>query len=180
MLFPAKIDGRYLMLDRPNDRRTGGGPFTGRGIVLSASEDLAHWEDLGPVMTGRPHYWDELIGSGPPPLKTREGWLHIYHGVATHFLGANLYQAGAVLLDLEDPRRVLARTRDNILEPRETWETTGQVPNVVFPSGMTVTETDDEGYAVTSSELRLYYGAADTVVGLAVSTVAEVIAACDP
>jgi len=180
VLFPVRIDGRYLMLDRPNDRRTGGGPRTGRGIVLSASDDLVQWEDLGPIMTGRPHYWDELIGSGPPPVKTREGWLHIYHGVATHFLGANLYQAGAVLLDLEDPRRVLARTRNNILEPRETWEMTGQVPNVVFPAGLTVADTDDEGYAVTSSELRLYYGAADTVVGLAVSTVAEVIAACEP
>ncbi len=179
VLFPDRVDGRYLMLDRPNDRRTGGGPLTGRGIVLSASEDLVHWEDLGPIMTGKPHYWDELIGSGPPPVKTREGWLHIYHGVATHFLGANIYQAGAVLLDLENPRRVLARTRDNILEPRETWEMTGQVPNVVFPCGMTVTETDDEGFAVTSSELRLYYGAADTVVGLAVSTVAKIIAACE-
>jgi len=180
VLFPARIEGRYMMLDRPNDRRSGGGPLTGRGIVLSASDDLAKWEDLGPVMAGRLHFWDELIGSGPPPLKTREGWLHIYHGVATHFLGANLYQVGAVLLDLEDPRRVLARTRDNILEPRMTWEMTGQVPNVVFPVGMTAAETDDEGYAATSSELRLYYGAADTVVGLAVSTVAEVIAACDP
>ena len=55
----------------------------------------------------------------------------------------------------------------------------GQVPNVVFPSGLTVTETDDDGFAVTSSELRLYYGAADTVVGLATSTVAEIIAACE-
>ena len=179
VLFPEKIDGRYLMLDRPNDRRSGGGPRSGRGIVLSASDDLVDWEDLGPLMAGRPHYWDELIGSGPPPIKTREGWLHIYHGVATHFLGANIYQAGAVLLDLEDPRLVLGRTRNNILEPRETWEMTGQVPNVVFPGGVTVAETDDDGFAVTSSELRLYYGAADTSVGLAISTVAEVVAACD-
>ena len=62
---------------------------------------------------------------------------------------------------------MLARTRDNILEPRETWEMTGQVPNVVFPSGLTVTETDDDGFAGPDSELRLYYGAADTCVGLA-------------
>jgi len=179
VLFPEKFHGRYLMLDRPNDRRSGGGPLTGRGIVLSASKNLVGWEDLGPVMTGRPHYWDELIGSGPPPVKTREGWLHIYHGVATHFLGANIYQAGAVLLDLEDPRQVLGRTKNNILEPRETWEMTGQVPNVVFPGGMTIAKTDDDGFAATSSELRLYYGTADTSVGLAVSTVAEVIAACE-
>ena len=55
-------------------------------------------------MHGRPHYWDERIGSGPPPVKTRKGWLHIYHGVATHFGAANIYQAGVVLLDLRDPR----------------------------------------------------------------------------
>ncbi|MBD3869648.1 MAG: hypothetical protein IFK94_16120, partial [Acidobacteria bacterium] len=179
VLFPEKIGGRYLMLDRPNDRRSGGGPMTGRGIVLSASDDLVDWEDLGPVMAGRTHFWDELIGSGPPPVKTREGWLHIYHGVATHFLGANIYQAGAVLLDLEDPGQVLGRTVNNILEPREMWEMTGQVPNVVFPGGLTVAATDDEGFAKTTSELKLYYGAADTAVGLAVSTVAEVIAACE-
>ena len=179
VLFPEKIDGRYLMLDRPHDRRAGGGPLTGWGIVLSVSDDLVDWEDLGSIMTGRPHYWDELIGSGPPPIKTREGWLHIYHGVATHFLGSNIYQAGAVLLDLEDPRRVLGRTRDNILEPRMIWEMMGQVPNVVFPGGMVATKTDDEGFALTSSELRLYYGAADTAVGLAIATVADVVAACD-
>jgi predicted GH43/DUF377 family glycosyl hydrolase len=178
VLFPEKIDGRYLMLDRPNDRRTGGGPLTGRGIVLSVSEDLIHWVEVGPVIQGRPHFWDELIGSGPPPVKTREGWLHLYHGVATHFLGSNIYQAGAVLLDLEDPRQVLARTEENILEPREIWEVTGQVANVVFPSGLTVTATDSEGFAKPDGELRLYYGAADTVVGLATAKVADVVAAC--
>ncbi len=179
VLFPERVDGRYLMLDRPNDRRTGGGPLTGRGIILSASADLEKWEEIGPVMQGRKHFWDELIGSGPPPVKTREGWLHVYHGVATHFLGANIYQAGSVLLDLEDPLRVLGRTRDNLLEPRETWEMTGQVPNVVFPSGMTVSRTDAEGFADPEGELRLYYGAADTVVGVATAKVADVLAACD-
>jgi predicted GH43/DUF377 family glycosyl hydrolase len=178
VLFPEKIDGKYLLLDRPNDRRTGGGPLTGRGICLSASEDLATWKETGSVMTGRPRFWDELIGSGPPPVKTREGWLHIYHGVATHFLGANVYQAGAVLLELDDPRNMLARTRDNILEPRETWEMTGQVPNVVFPGGLTVSRTDADGFADPAGEVRLYYGAADTSVGLAVSTIADIIAAC--
>jgi beta-1,4-mannooligosaccharide/beta-1,4-mannosyl-N-acetylglucosamine phosphorylase len=178
VLFPEKIDGRYLMLDRPNDRRTGGGPLTGRGICLSASEDLVTWKETGSVMSGRPHYWDELIGSGPPPVKTREGWLHIYHGVATHFLGANIYQAGAVLLDLENPLKVLARTRDNILEPRESWEMLGQVPNVVFPGGLTVSKYDADGFADSQSEVRLYYGASDTAVGLAVGSLADIIAAC--
>ncbi|MHC4862184.1 MAG: glycoside hydrolase family 130 protein, partial [Planctomycetota bacterium] len=74
-----------------------------------------------------------------------------------------------VLLDLEDPTRVIARTRQNILEPREPYELTGQVPNVVFPSGMIVEE---------DGTVLVYYGAADTCVGLAVTTVEELIEAC--
>ena len=116
-------------------------------------------------MTGRPHYWDELIGSGPPPVKTREGWLHIYHGIATHFASSNIYQAGVCLLDLDDPTRVLARGVNNILEPREMYELVGQVPNVVFPSGMIVEEYDDQGFAFPDSVVRVYYGAADTLGG---------------
>jgi beta-1,4-mannooligosaccharide/beta-1,4-mannosyl-N-acetylglucosamine phosphorylase len=119
-----------------------------------------------------------MIGAGPPPLKTREGWLLVYHGVATHVGGACIYQAGAALLDLDDPSRVLARTRDNVLEPRARYETTGQVPNVVFPSGAIVDECDDEGFARPESRISIYYGAADTSVGLATATVADLISAC--
>ncbi|MCK4510247.1 hypothetical protein KAW64_00825, partial [bacterium] len=93
----------------------------------------------------RLHYWDELIGPGPPPVKTREGWLLVYHGIATHLAGACIYQAGVALLALDDPSNVLARSRDNILEPRETYEIAGQVPNVVFPSGMIVERYDEQG-----------------------------------
>ena len=95
-----------------------------------------------PLIEGRFHYWDEFIGSGPPPVKTRQGWLHIYHGVAGHFGSSNIYQAGVMLLDLNDPSKVLARSWCNILEPRELFELTGQVPNVVFPSGMIVKDFD--------------------------------------
>jgi beta-1,4-mannooligosaccharide/beta-1,4-mannosyl-N-acetylglucosamine phosphorylase len=178
VLFPEKVGGRYLMLERPNRTALDGGPATGSGIVLSTSDDLQRWNEAGPVMAGRFHYWDELIGSGPPPIKTRQGWLHIYHGVATHFQAVNIYQAGAVLLDLDDPTRVLARTRDNILEPRELWELVGQVPNVVFPGGLTVSEFDSEGFATDEAVLRVYYGAADTAVGLAETTVGRLLAAC--
>ena len=117
-------------------------------------------------MEGRPRRWDELIGSGPPPVKTREGWLHLYHGVATHFGAANVYQAGVALHDLDEPWRVLHRGAFNILEPREPWELTGQVPNVVFPSGMIVERVDGNGFAIDDSPVRVYYGAADTVVGV--------------
>ena len=178
VLFPEKRDGRYLRLVRPNRIALEGGPVSGDEIELQESADLHAWRTVAPVMSGRPHYWDERIGSGPPPIKTREGWLHLYHGVATHFQSACLYQAGAVLLDLDDPARVLARTWNNVLEPRERYETTGQVPNVVFPSGAVVHEYDDEGFALPHSKLDVYYGAADTCVGLATTRIDGLIQAC--
>ena len=181
VLFPEKVGGLYLRLERPNKAKLAGGPTTGTEIWLSGSDDLLAWRRLGPVMGGRFHYWDEYIGSGPPPVKTRRGWLHVYHGVATHFGSANIYQAGVALLDLADPAKVIGRSRGNVLEPREPYEMCGQVPNVVFPSGMVVDEVDAEGYALPSSPVKIYYGAADTAVGLAVTTVGELLdAASEP
>jgi len=181
VLFPEKVGGLYLRLERPNKAKLAGGPTTGTEIWLAGSDDLLAWRRLGPVMGGRFHYWDEYIGSGPPPVKTRRGWLHVYHGVATHFGSANIYQAGVALLDLADPTKVIGRSRGNVLEPREPYEMCGQVPNVVFPSGMVVDEIDAEGYALPSSPVKVYYGAADTAVGLAVSTVGELLdAASEP
>ncbi len=178
VIFPERIDGRYARLERPNLVRPEGGPPTGSQIVLATSDDLIHWYEMGPVMSGRPRYWDELIGSGPPPVKTRSGWLHVYHGVATHFAAAQVYQAGVALLDLDDPRRLLARSRENILEPRELYEQVGQVPNVIFPSGLIVERVDEQGFALPESPARLYYGAADTVVGLAQTTIEELLERC--
>jgi predicted GH43/DUF377 family glycosyl hydrolase len=179
VLFPERIGGRYVRLERPNRPVAEGEPASGSEIRLSTSDDLISWEDAGPVMDGRPAYWDERIGSGPPPVRTRAGWLHLYHGIATHFGFASIYQAGATLLDLDDPSRVIARSTRNILEPRELYEQVGQVQNVVFPSGMIVDECDDEGYARPKSTVRIYYGAADTVVGLATTTVQALIDACE-
>jgi len=178
VLFPEKFGGQFLRLERPNTIQLRGGPPTGRQIVLAESSDLLRWRPVATVMAGRDRYWDELIGSGPPPIKTHAGWLHIYHGIATHFGSINIYQAGAVLLDLDDPSRVLARTRDNVLEPRELYELVGQVPNVVFPSGLIVKGWDGEGFAEPDSKIYLYYGAADTCVGLANCRLADLIGAC--
>jgi beta-1,4-mannooligosaccharide/beta-1,4-mannosyl-N-acetylglucosamine phosphorylase len=176
VLFPEKVGGRYLRMDRPNKSETDGGVRTGNTIWLSESDDLLHWKRVAPLIGGRFHYWDEFIGSGPPPVKTRDGWLHIYHGVAGHFGSANIYQAGVMLLDLHDPTRVIGRCRGNILEPRELYELAGQVPNVVFPSGMIVERSDAEGFALYDSPVKVYYGAADTVIGLATTTIQELLA----
>jgi len=162
VLFPEKINGRYARLDRPN-RVDAGGVLSGDSICLSVSDDLVQWESAGTVMSGRGHYWDERIGSGP---------------IATHFAAASIYQAGAVLLALDDPARVVARSRYNILEPRELYEQVGQVPNVVFPSGMIVDRFDADGFAAPDAAVSVYYGAADTVVGLATTTVSKLIETC--
>lgn len=176
VLFPEKVDGKYLRLDRPNKVAFDSGLTTGNTIVLSESQDLLCWQPVAPVISGRLHYWDELVGAGPPPVKTREGWLEVYHGVATHLSSIFIYQVGILLLDLKNPARVIARGPCNILEPREPYELMGQVPNVVFPSGLIVKHTDDEGFALPESEVVLYYGAADTVVCVATSTVGELTA----
>lgn len=177
VLFPEKVNGKFLRYDRPNKVQLEGGPSSGSAICLSESDDLLKWRTVKSVMGGRFHYWDENIGSGPPPVKTHEGWLHIYHGVAMHFASANIYQAGVALFDLNDPSILLYRGKYNILEPREIFELTGQVPNVCFPSGMIVEEYDEDGFASLNSKVLVYYGGADTVVGLAESTIKELIEA---
>lgn len=115
-----------------------------------------------------------MIGSGPPPVKTRKGWLQLYHGVATHFNNP-IYQLGVLLLDLEDPGKVISRSSQNILEPREIYEMVGQVPNVVFPSGMIIENYDEDGFAEDNSEVKIYYGAADSCIGLATTNIKELL-----
>lgn len=175
ILFPERIGGDYLRFERPNDIGGQNGVKTGSAIVCSRSHDLMNWERTGEVFSGRPHYWDELIGSGPPPIKTEQGWLHIYHGVATHFASSNIYQLGVSLQDLNQPWITLRRGKYNILEPREMYELTGQVPNVVFATVAIPLKTDTQGCAPPDSEVYVYYGAADTCVCLAIATIAELV-----
>lgn len=175
VLFPEKVNGKYLRFERPNNHQVEGGPLTGNSIYISESDDLLNWENMTMVASGT-HYWDELIGSGPAPVKTRKGWLHVYHGIAMHY--APIYQVGVMLHDLDDPRKVISRGTQNILEPREYFEIVGQVPNVIFPTGLIVEEYDEEGFAKETSEVKLYYGAADTAVGMATSTIGRMIEQC--
>lgn len=179
VIFPERYGNRYLRFDRPNRGMGGGEPSSGDEIVLSESVDLVEWRPLGTAMRGRPRYWDERIGPGPPPVRTRQGWLLLYHGIATHFGSISIYQAGVALFDLDDPLRLIGRSRDNVLEPRKLYELVGQVPNVVFPSGMIVDDIDAEGFAGDDSAVRVYYGAADTAVCLATGTIGGLLAAVD-
>jgi predicted GH43/DUF377 family glycosyl hydrolase len=143
-LFPERVAGWYLMLHRrPPD------------IWLAYSENLLHWYDHRVIMRAKPGSdWENIkIGAAGPPVLTPDGWLLIYHGVGT----GRRYCLGAALLDRMDPTKVLARQREPILVPQLDWETEGYVPNVVFSCGQ----------VAMGNDLYVYYGAADTSIGVA-------------
>jgi predicted GH43/DUF377 family glycosyl hydrolase len=143
-LFPEKIDGRYAMLHR-----------RAPDIWLAFSDDLKHWTGSKVLMQVNPRSdWErQKIGAAGPPIKTEDGWLLIYHGVSED----GRYCLGIALLDQSDPSKILHRQIDSILEPELDWEVNGYVPNVVFSCGQ----------AVLGDELLVYYGGADTVIGVA-------------
>ena len=162
VLFPRKINGEYVMFHRPSDN--GHTPFG--DIFLSYSKDLIYWGKHRFVMGTRGGWQSTKIGAGPVPIETPEGWVLIYHGVLTSCNGF-VYSAGAAILDLDEPWKVLYRTRRYILAPTEIYECVGDVPNVAFP----VAAIHDE----KTDELRVYYGAADTCVCLATTTLSELV-----
>jgi beta-1,4-mannooligosaccharide/beta-1,4-mannosyl-N-acetylglucosamine phosphorylase len=163
VLFPRRIRGHYAMLSRPSDN--GHTPFG--DIFCSESPDLVHWGRHRHVMAPQPWTWQATkVGAGPTPIETEQGWLLIYHGVLTSCNGF-VYSMGAALLDLDEPWKVVARGRDYLLSPQESYEQVGDVPNVVFPCAALVDRAADR--------LTVYYGAADTVVCLAHGHLSEVI-----
>jgi predicted GH43/DUF377 family glycosyl hydrolase len=165
-LFPVPFAGRWALIHRP----VPGGGDLGAHMWISFSPDLRHWGDHGVLLKARAGAWWDArkIGLSPPPLKTAEGWLVLYHGVRTTASGS-IYRLGLALLDLENPRRVLKRSSDWLFSPREPYERFGDVGGAVFPCGWTL--VDDE--------IRLYYGAADTSIALATGRLSEMLAWLD-
>lgn len=161
VLLPRRVDGDFILFHRPTTATHG-------DIWMSRSTDLTSWHVPEPVLSRRVGgWWDSArVGMGAPPLETDHGWLVVYHGVRETVAGG-LYRAGLALLDLERPQRVLHRSDDWVLGPSEQFEITGDVPNVVFPCGL-IHETDKD-------LLLLYYGAADTRVGLATASCSDVL-----
>lgn len=166
VLFPKKINGRFAMLSRPSD--TGHTAFG--DIFYSESPDLEFWGRHRHVMAPaefKESAWQCMkIGAGPVPIETSEGWLLIYHGVL-HSCNGYVYAFGSALLDLEQPWKVLARSGQYLISPREIYELTGDVPNVTFPCASL---HDPE-----TGRIAVYYGCADTVTGLAFGYIPEII-----
>lgn len=143
-IFPEKIDGKYLMLHsiEPN-------------IYISYSDDKITWENASKIAEPREKKWDnKVVGIGGVPIKTEYGWLLLYHGVEEGV--RSIYRLGFMLLDLNDPRKVLKRSEECVFEPQMNWEIVGGIPNVVFSNALV--ECNDEYY--------IYYGGADSNIGV--------------
>jgi beta-1,4-mannooligosaccharide/beta-1,4-mannosyl-N-acetylglucosamine phosphorylase len=164
VLFSRKINDHFVMLNRPSD--TGHTPFG--DIFLSQSKDMTYWGKHRHVMSnGGSGWWQGTkIGGGPAPIETTEGWLMFYHGVSGTCNGY-VYSMGAAILDIDDPSKVLYRTRDYLLTPEKEYETTGFVPNVAFPCA-TLHDAD-------TGRIAIYYGAADTYTAVAYCEVNELV-----
>ncbi len=163
VLFPEKIDGKYMLIDRP-------GGFGGqRGdIWLQESFDMVHWGRARVLLSAEPGWGGSKLGISTPPIRTEKGWLAFYHGVRRTPSG-NLYRLGCLLLDLQNPARVIGYTPHFIFGPEEIYERTGDVPNVIFPCGLILEE---------DGMLKMYYGAADTHIALAEGRLQEILALC--
>ncbi len=147
-IFPEKTNGQYFILHRVGDEICG-------DYLKSLNFKTQIIKKCIRIIGPRINTWDSLkVGISAPPIKTKYGWLLLYHGVSKNH---HTYRIGAVLLDLNDPAIVLSRTADPIFEPEESYEKVGAVNNVVFPCGM----VEKDGL------LYIYYGGADTVVGVA-------------
>ena len=142
-MFPEKIDENFCLLHRVLPH-----------VRISVSTDGRRYKERGPVFGPREDMWDEVkVGVGAPPIKCPHGWILFYHGVDKN----KVYRLGIALLDLHDPSLVIGRTAEPVLEPEASWEKQGRVNNVVFTCGAI---EDDDNYWV-------YYGGADTVIGVA-------------
>jgi len=149
VLFPEKIGGKYAAYHRPAPRAIGT-----LSMWLAYSPDLIHWGGHRHVIEPRADMWDNCrVGAGAPPIKTDRGWLSIYHGATFD----DWYCLGTLLTDLDEPHKVIARSTQPLLKPEADYEMKGFYGHVVFTCGTTL----------DGDRLRIYYGAADTVMAVA-------------
>lgn len=163
VLFPRKVGGKYKLLSRPSD--SGHTPFG--DIYISESPDMKYWGCHRHVMGKSNNWWENVkIGGGAAPIETSEGWLLFYHGV-TGTCNGFVYSIGGAILDREEPSKVLYRCGTYLLTPETEYEERGFVPNVCFPCA-TLQDAD-------TGRIAIYYGCADSYVGMAFTTADEVV-----
>ena len=156
-IFEEKINGKFYAFHRPSSPELGG-----NYIWLAESPDSIHWGNHKCIAKTREGKFDsKRLGAGAAPIKTEKGWLMIYHGATAK----NRYCLGAILLDLKDPSKVIARSEKPIMEPTANYEKTGFFGEVIFTNG----------HVVKGDQIQLYYGAADEFVGLATFSINEIL-----
>jgi len=165
VVFPEQTGGTFVALHRP----VCGTPFTRPEMWVARSPDLLHWGRHSPLTLPVGEWQSGRVGAGPPPVRVPAGWLAIYHGNRhpTRPGDVGAYYGGAVLLDADDPTKVLGWTAEPFLRPEAEFEVNGFVPNVVFPTGIV---QDGE-------KLLVYYGAADEVTAVAEFDTRAILAA---
>jgi predicted GH43/DUF377 family glycosyl hydrolase len=156
-IFPEQINGLYVAYHRPMPALLGS-----LNIWSATSPDLIHWGNHQVVVTSQNEGWDAgRVGGGAPPIRTPQGWLSIYHAADPH----DRYCLGAYLTPIDEPSRVIGRSKTPILSPEASYETSGFFPNVVFTCGV----------LLQGDTLKVYYGASDEVMALAEIPVQEVL-----
>jgi len=169
VLYPERFDGLAVALHRPVPNAA----FGPLAIWIASSPDLKHWGGHRPILhcADAPGWYSSRIGAGTPPVRTRAGWLSIFHGVqrASGEDGVGLYSAGAMVTALDAPGHVLAVSEEPFLLPEEDHERLGYVDNVVFPTGI-VRDAGDE------DKLHVYYGCADTCVAVRTYSTSDILA----
>ena len=164
-LLPHRIGGNWALIHRPVSAPRA-------HMWISYSPDLRHWGSHKLILEARRGAWWDAnkIGLSPPPIETPQGWLVIYHGVRQTCAGC-IYRLGLALFDSDQPERLLKRGDEWVFGPEEPYEQRGDVGNVVFPCGYTIAEDGDT--------IRIYYGAADTSIGLATGSIKAMLAWLD-
>jgi len=146
-ILPEPVDGKYMVLHRVNNSMCA-------DFISSLDFSKETINKCIEILNPRPGMWDgEKVGIAGPPVKTKQGWLLLYHGVSK----SRKYRVGALLLDLKNPTMVKARTAAPVFEPEESYEKNGLVPNVVFPCSL----------IVRNNIVYIYYGGGDSVIGVA-------------
>jgi predicted GH43/DUF377 family glycosyl hydrolase len=168
VLFPERVGGAFVALHRP----VCGTPFTRPEMWVARSPDLIHWGAHTHLSLAGGEWQSGRVGAGPPPVRVPDGWLAIYHGNQNpkHPGEVGAYFGGAVLLDANDPAKVLKWTAEPFMRPEAEFEVNGFVPNVVFPTGVV---QDGE-------RLLVYYGAADAATAVAEFDTRELVGSLTP
>ena len=163
IIFPETINGYFYKISRGMNKCGVGYQNEKPAIWISKSKDLLEWREEEILLYQGQEIWEkEKVGGSTPPIKTKDGWLFLYHGVSPI---DKSYRVGAMLLDLNDPTKIISKTKNYLMEPEAPFEVGGFYNGCVFPTGI----------IQKGDELYIYYGAGDQCICLATTSISELV-----